>query len=103
MTDYCYSFVENHFVALNNDVYGNSLFTCLSVPPPAFFKAINLLQSNVKEVIVPKISHILQRRKSPAEDEGKSRRYQWSLLDAGSYLGMGNEAQPPNPLALALV
>lgn len=48
------------FMALNNDVYGNSLFTCLSVPPPASFKAIKLLQSNVTGSNTPKDSPILQ-------------------------------------------
>lgn len=48
------------FMALNNDIYGNSLFTCLSAPPPAFFKAIKMLQSNVTGSNSPKDSHILQ-------------------------------------------
>lgn len=48
------------FMALNDDIYGNSLFTCLSVPPTAFFKAIKLLQSNVTGSNTPKDSCILQ-------------------------------------------
>lgn len=47
-------------MALNNDVYGNSLFACLSVPPPAFFKTIELLQSNVTGSNTPKDRHVLQ-------------------------------------------
>lgn len=48
------------FMALKNDVYGNSLFTCLSVPPPAFFKAIKLLQSNITGSNSLKDSCVLQ-------------------------------------------
>lgn len=48
------------FMALNDEVYGNSLFTCPSVPPLAFFKAIKLLQSNSTGSNSLKDSHILQ-------------------------------------------
>jgi len=37
------------FMALDSDVYGKSLFTCLPVPPPESFKAIDLLQSSDKK------------------------------------------------------
>lgn len=48
------------FIALDSDVYGNSLFTSLSVPLLPSFKAIDLLQSNLTGRYSLKDNHIPQ-------------------------------------------
>lgn len=100
------------FLALDSDVCGNSLFTCLSVPPPASLKSIDLLQSNLTRRHNLKDNHIPQsvakhaaraEGTDPSEDGGKGRRSQWSLRDAASSLGAGAMPWPRHPLAPALV
>lgn len=76
-------------MALDSAVYGNNLFGCLSVPPPASFKAIDLLQSNPtgrNNLIHNHIPQSVMKCTTPSEDGGKGRS-QWSLRDAAACLG----------------
>lgn len=79
-------------MALDSDVCGNRLFTCLSVPPPALRKVTDLLQSNLTVRNSLKDNH-----------KGKGWRNQWSLRGAVACLVAGTMPWLCHSLALAPV
>lgn len=90
------------FMALDSAVYGNSLFGCPSVPPPALFKATDLLQSNLTGRNNPKDNHIPQSVVKCTTASERWRKKQKSGLPQGccSLIGGWTTPWPWHPSAL---